>query len=332
MSVILYLKGLKFMLIENNNVAGQVICCAKNHQNLNNKKTLSLKYLEKDTISFSGPINQNGVKFFCNVALRTLRTEASKQITLTQSQRKTICDFMQNCSYGYADFIRKQLPFSIQSLSYKEDKKTTKSYTQCNINYQASSEEHIGACQNLAKQLYDYLNTQEIFTSEFDINLTKGLYLTQHDKMSHFFVTLCPIKSKSIMSKPQILLDPSFNTIAHYNPITFPKYMFAKPFETSQMQNMQNTFSLENNLRQPFGFAKDLLKKCPDNLHNNLVYFDFNNGKTNFYINSNALNPFMTTIPRDSLQIDLSYLENIENIIQHHIQRGEYEAPHLFDN
>lgn len=321
------------MLIYNNDAPLFTACGAKKTYNAKPLNNLSLKELKQDTISFSGPkINRNGIEFFCNVALKTIQSKKTNQATLTQFQKNIICSFMQNCSYGYADFIKKQLPFNIQSLAYKENKKSDKSYMQCNIGYKNPSNEHIGACQNLAKQLYDYLNTQEIFANEFDINIAKGIYFAKYDRMSHFFVTLCPKDTKSIMSKPQIILDPSFNTIAHYNPVTFPKYMFAKPFDTSQMQNMQNTFSLENNLKQPFGFAKDLIKKCPDNLHDNLVYFDFNNGKTNFYINSNVMNPFMTIIPRENFKIDLSYLENIEDTIQHHIQRGEYEAPHLFDN
>ena len=321
------------MLIKNNN---ENLYFKPNIKKIYKENTIP-KMLNQNNISFKGPVNKNGLKFICNIASKTCQSKNANQITFTELQTKTICNFMQNCSYGYADFIKKQLPFNIQNLYYKKDKNSEQSYVKCDISYQLPKQEHIGACQNLAKQLYDYLNTQEIFinnknnTKKFDINIAKGLYLSKYDRMSHFIVTISPAEGTYLI-KPQIILDPSFNTIAHYNPITFPKYMSFKSFEISKMENMQNTFSLESNLKQPFGFAKDLLKKCPDYLHNNLVYFDFNNGKTNFYIHSNVMNPVKTTVPRESLQIDLSYLENIEDTIQHHIRRSEYEVPHLFNN
>ena len=318
------------MLIENDNVRRRVLSCAQNQQCLkNNENYLSLKYLKNDTVSFSGPVNKNGIELFCNVALREIKTGKPTQITFTQIQKKIISDFMKNCSYGYSDIIRQQLPYKIQSLYFKKNKTSKDSYTQCNIKYQLSHNQHIGACQNLAKQLYDYLCKKREITDEFELNISKGLYSSKYDRMSHFFVILSPRDTKVLLVKPQIILDPSFNTIMHYHPMSFHKYMFAKPFNLDKLKGFQNIFSLEDNCKQPFGFAKELLKKCPDNLYNNLIYFDFNNGKTNFYIHTNSINPFMTTIPRENLKIDLSYLESIEEKIKHQVKKGEYEAPKL---
>lgn len=317
------------MLIEKNNVERQTVCCAKNQPCLKNKETLSLKYLKKDTVSFSAPVNQNGIKFFCNVISRTLKSNCENKITLTSIQKKIISNFMTNCSYGYSDIVKHQLPYKIQSLYVKKNKNEKEAYTQCNIKYELPKNQHIGACQNLAKQLYDYLNKKKEITDEFDLTISKGLYASKHDRMSHFFVTLSPKDPKTFLVKPQVVLDPSFNTIAYYNPITCQKYMFAKPFNLDNLKDIQNIFSLENNVKQPFGFAKELLKKCPEKLHNNLIYFDFSDGKTNFYIHSNSVTPFMTNIPRENLKIDLSYLENIEEDIENQVKKGEYEPPKL---
>lgn len=313
------------MIIKNNN---ENLYFKSNINKIYKKNTVQ-KILKQNNIAFKGPVNKNGLKFICNVASRTYRFKNTNQITFTQLQRKTICDFMQNCSYGYSDIVKHQLPYKIQSLYIKKNKNEKETYTQCNIKYELPKNQHIGACQNLAKQLYDYLNKKKEITDEFDLTISKGLYASKHDRMSHFFVTLSPKDPKTFLVKPQVVLDPSFNTVVNYNPITFHKYMFAKPFNIDNLKDIQNIFSLENNVKQPFGFAKELLKKCPEKLHNNLIYFDFSDGKTNFYIHSNSVTPFMTNIPRENLKIDLSYLENIEENIENQVKKGEYEPPKL---